>query len=313
MNKVELRVNLSISQRCKVVVTMSRCNPTLFLSIASLLYAFVSVSSFSTILRRNVWTGKHFHQLYSSAKKDNLSFAESALNITGVTLKMAFDTSFAVADASELKSERFTCSESLDMVHKLRRWSHAVLVGRSTVERDDCTLTVRRVPLLPNCNSQPVRVIIDPSLKLIEDELEYAVMKDKHEVFVYHSMGNISPKQVFDNVKFINIKKSGDVIPIVDILIDLKNRNIHHVMVEGGPATARQFLLQKVVDRAIFVRAPVSFIEPVSSGMDNEMFQEAGLKMIKAESCGDDMIEYWSRTGVSWPSADGFENQTWPY
>ena len=226
---------------------------------------------------------------------------------------MAFDTSYAVADASELKSERFTCSESLDMVHKLRRWSHAVLVGRSTVERDDCTLTVRRVPLLPHCNSQPVRIIIDPSLKLLGDEAEYAVMKDEHEVIVYHSMGNISTKPTFENVKFINIEKSDDVIPIVDILIDLKERNIHHLMVEGGPATARQFLLQKVVDRAILVRAPVTFIEPVSSGMDNAMFQEAGLEMIKAESCGDDMIEYWARDGMPWPSADGFENQMWPY
>ena len=90
----------------------------------------------------------------------NLSLAESRLDVTGVTLKMAFDTSYAVADASEDKSERFTCSQSLDLVHKLRRWSDAVLVGRSTVQIDNCTLTVRRVPLLPSGKKQPARIVI---------------------------------------------------------------------------------------------------------------------------------------------------------
>ena len=84
-------------------------------------------------------------------------------------------------------------------------------------------------------------------------------------------------------------------------------------MVEGGPATAIQFLLQKVVDRAIMVRAPVTFIEPVASGMDNEMLIEAGLVLISTEQCGDDMIEYWSRDGESWPIVDGLENEIWPY
>ena len=52
--------------------------------------------------------------------------------VTGVTLKMAFDSSDAwgVADLSETKSERFTSPESLDMVHRLRRESSAILVGR---------------------------------------------------------------------------------------------------------------------------------------------------------------------------------------
>lgn len=245
---------------------------------------------------------------------DSLTLAESALNVTGVTLKMAFDTSYAVADASELKSERFTCPQSLDMVHKLRRWSDAVLVGRSTVERDDCTLTVRRVPLLSKSKSQPARVVLDPSLKLIETDHEYAMFKDGHDVFVYHSKKNIDATSLPANVELIYVvTKEDDSLSIIDILHDLKSRNIHHLMVEGGPATAIQFLRQRVVDRAILLRAPVTFIEPVSSGMSNDMFSEAGLEVIKVEACGDDMIEYWSRDGESWPIVDGLENETWPY
>jgi Pyrimidine reductase, riboflavin biosynthesis len=90
--------------------------------------------------------------------------------VKGVTLKMAFDRAYAVADASELKSERFTCAQSLDLVHKLRRNSDCVLVGRETVLRDDCTLTVRRVDLLEDRKDQPVRVVIDSNLKLLGKE-----------------------------------------------------------------------------------------------------------------------------------------------
>ena len=89
-----------------------------------------------------------------------LSLCQGLLNIKGVTLKIAFDTEWGVADLSSEKSERFTCSESLDMVHRLRRCSDAVLVGRSTVQADDCTLTVRRVPLDPYRSKQPTRVVI---------------------------------------------------------------------------------------------------------------------------------------------------------
>jgi riboflavin-specific deaminase-like protein len=256
----------------------------------------------------------------------NLHHAESTLDISGVTLKMAFDTTFSVADASEHKSERFTCPQSLDMVHKLRRWSDCVLVGRGTVERDDCTLTVRRVSLLPSRNSQPTRVVIDPSLKILQKE--YSMFKDGHRVIIYHT-SNRSNQDVDDNgidgnlkdVELVRIPKGSSsgtsdtsTICVSSILQDLYSKNINHVMVEGGPATAIQFLNEKLVDRAILVKAPVTFIEPVPSDMTNEMLIEAGLEFLKLEQCGDDVIEYWSKNGAPWPSVDHeTNNETWPY
>lgn len=256
----------------------------------------------------------------------NLQHAESTLDITGVTLKMAFDTTFSVADASEHKSERFTCPQSLDMVHKLRRWSDCVLVGRGTVERDDCTLTVRRVSLLPSRSSQPTRVVIDPSLKIVQKE--YSMFRDGHKVIIYH-MNNISNQHIDvmegsnrKDVELVRIPKGSSsatsgtsTISVSSILQDLYSRNINHVMVEGGPATAIQFLKEKLVDRAILVKAPVTFIEPVPSGMSNEMLIEAGLELLKIEQCGDDVIEYWSKNGAPWPSVnhESNNNETWPY
>ena len=76
-----------------------------------------------------------------------------------VTLKLAMDRQGAVDDLSN-SSYRFTSPESLDAVHRLRRASDAVLVGVNTVIRDDPSLTVRRVPLMPGC-AQPLRVVLD--------------------------------------------------------------------------------------------------------------------------------------------------------
>jgi riboflavin biosynthesis pyrimidine reductase len=61
-----------------------------------------------------------------------------------VTLKIAMDRNGAVDDLGD-KAERFTSPASLDAVHRLRRHCDAVLVGASTVARDDPSLTVRRV------------------------------------------------------------------------------------------------------------------------------------------------------------------------
>jgi hypothetical protein len=111
------------------------------------------------------------------------------VNVTGVTLKMAFDQNWAVADDAAVTSKRFTSPSSLDLVHVLRRASDAVLVGKSTVQRDNCTLTVRRVPLFHQ-KQQPVRVVIDPNLSLLlpdDDDInkKYALFQDGLETIVY--------------------------------------------------------------------------------------------------------------------------------
>ena len=73
-----------------------------------------------------------------------LATATAALTAPEVTLKIAMDRNGAVDDLGD-KAERFTSPASLDAVHRLRRHCDAVLVGASTVARDDPSLTVRRV------------------------------------------------------------------------------------------------------------------------------------------------------------------------
>lgn len=244
--------------------------------------------------------------------------------VTGITLKMAFDNSdiWGVADNAETKSERFTSPTSLDLVHRLRRVSDCVLVGRGTVERDDCTLTVRRVPLLRDENgeenSQPVRVVIDPNLTLLgggkDDEYSYALLQDGLATIIYHSTGTNEKVQTCgknDMVTLVDVSsESGNQISSMSIIDDLASRNINHVMVEGGPVTALSFLREKTVDRAILIRAPVTFQEPVPSNMSVKTLKDAGLEKLGVSESDGDVVEYWTRDGLPWPTGDDLE--AWP-
>eukprot|EP00980_Cylindrotheca_fusiformis_P028112 scaffold22581_cov123-Cylindrotheca_fusiformis.AAC.9 len=232
--------------------------------------------------------------------------------ITGVTLKIAFDSQWGVADLSSDKSERFTCPESLDMVHRLRRYSDAVLVGRTTVEADDCTLTVRRVPL--NGREQPVRVILDPSRSL--NATRYAVTNDGLKTIIIHrccpSVETTSSEKV-ESVVFVGIPSGhANKISAKEICEVLsKEHGIHHIMVEGGPRTARAFLDERMVDRAIVIHSPISFKEPLPSNMSQSTFEDAGLVLVGSSVSGVDRIDYYSRPGEGWPS-DPAPISEWP-
>jgi len=241
--------------------------------------------------------------------------ADDPTVVTGVTLKIAFDSSpvWGVADLSETKSERFTSPDSLDMVHRLRRESSAVLVGRGTVERDDCSLTVRRVEL-GDGERQPVRVVLDPSLSLIGGD--YTILKDGLPTIIYHLQTEDKDealKAISDSVTFVGLSPSdrSDRFSISpsEVVEDLATRGLQHIMVEGGPATARAFLEAHVVDRAILVRAPIEFEIPVPAQMDVNTLKSAGLQMMGTAVMGGDTVEYWTRDGLPWPKS---ELPMWP-
>ena len=266
--------------------------------------------------------------LFSSSPSENSDPIEE--DVTGVTLKIAFDSQGGVADLSSEKSERFTCGESLDMVHRLRRVSDAVLVGRSTVEIDDCTLTVRRVALQQN-QRQPVRVIIDPKLDLKLDQ--FRIFRDGLATIIVHTIGATNSEEEDDdeketcdatyvksiqkdypNVTLLGLKPVNDqgkerisTKHICEVLA--KEFDIHHIMVEGGANTALQFLKDATVDRAIMVYAPILFKDPLLSNISSMILGEAGLEQIGIYELGVDSVKCFSRGEAQWPSKD---ISSWP-
>jgi len=242
--------------------------------------------------------------------------------VQGITLKIALDSTGAVADLAAEASERFTCDESLDMAHRLRCQSDAVLVGRGTVVKDNPSLTVRRVP----CDRpQPLRVVVDPRLSLLlgrmNDAKSYQLLEDGLPTAVYHCVSDVdeSSLNLMEGVNLIYLPpaksidedlRAGEYLSNSGLLSDLSERfKIGHLMVEGGPLTTRLFLAHKLIDRALIVKAPICFKEPLHSGLSDELFEGAGLQKLGTRTSGVDTIEYWSRADLPWP-AD--QLSSWP-
>ena len=262
------------------------------------------------------------HRLAATSPENDETVCTSK-RVAGVTLKVALDAAGGAADLSEIKSERFTSPESLDMVHRLRRDSDAVLVGRGTVQQDDCSLTVRRVP----CTKQPLRVVLDPRLSLLLEQLEegtsYQLFHDGLPTVVYHSVRDVDydSLNLLDSVTCIylpttvqdndGLRRAGEYISAKAVVDDLAQRfQVRHLMVEGGPATAKLFLEESLlVDRVILVKAPLYFREPLNAGIASQVLEKARLKLLGTVESGVDRMECWSLSDQPWPSKELGE---WP-
>ena len=285
---------------------------TCLLSFATLLLAFHSFRHLTTNMIQYInYPYIHLHCMRQKTMISKRGMPRlQNVNISGVTLKMAFDENWAVADNAEEKSDRFTSPASLDLVHRLRRDSDCVLVGRVTVQRDNCTLTVRRVPLFGDTQQQPVRVVIDSTLSLLNSNETFAMFHDELETIVYCSQESWkeqckNPFLKNDCVTLVPLPFTNkkNVLSVTSIVQDLKeNQDIYHVMVEGGPATARLFLQEHLVDRAILIRAPVKFSKPVASHISTVTFKNAGLVLLGTTTRDGDVVEYWSRPELKWPT-----------
>lgn len=273
----------------------------------------------------NVWSIDTINTDNANVTSENKSQPSSNNTIRGITLKLAFDLNGGVACRSEIRPERFTCTESLDMVHRLRSKSDAVLIGVGTAIVDNPSLLVRRnITVL----QQPLRVVIDPMLRFItpsassssQHDDSYQLLTDGYPVVIFHCRNDTTTNKVIrdivqdlpssvqlhyvesidgrnlSNAPRINVQR------IVDHL--QKEYNVQHLMVEGGPSTARLFLQSNLIDRFVLVQAPIRFDDPILANITPSALQSANLIKLGAIQSGQDIIECWSRPEWPWPESD---------
>ena len=197
--------------------------------------------------------------------------------------------------------------------------------------------------------AQPTRVVLDSNLELIRDHIDkncektYKMLEDGLPVIIYHSGtaeadGDVEaflkdrPAVTLVNVSKVQAASTHDESTVIQggslqtftvkakpataslspqlVVQDLHSRGIHHIMVEGGAATALSFLRAGMVDRAIIVKASVRFQEPLDSKINkNVLEQDGGLKLLgtsadKGDMFGGDVHQYWVRDygQEGWPS-----------
>jgi diaminohydroxyphosphoribosylaminopyrimidine deaminase/5-amino-6-(5-phosphoribosylamino)uracil reductase len=141
-----------------------------------------------------------------------------------VTLKLAasIDGRAAAADGT---SQWITSAAARHDVHRLRSTCDAILVGTGTALADDPHLTVRGVPVV----SQPLRVlmgerVVPETARIFDDVAATLVVADRRPEETLRILGE---------------------------------REIRHLLIEGGPTIAAAFLAAGLVDEVVAYIAPV--------------------------------------------------------
>ena len=183
-----------------------------------------------------------------------------------VTVKLAIDANGSVDDRSE-EAQRFTSEACLDEVHRLRMDCDAILVGAETIERDNPSLTVRRL----ETERQPLRVILDPKERTNQEATVYTDGYDTIQVGADYN----------------------GLLPLLNRLGDMEKQRI---LIEGGPKTIHSFLSEELVDEFYLVQSNVLHREPVPSNIDAQRLTQSGLTLDHTETWGEETVQVWIRT-----------------
>ena len=141
--------------------------------------------------------------------------------------------------------------ESILYLHCLRAVCDGVLVGVNTVIKDNPLLTTRKVK-----GSSPVRLIIDPSLKLSN---KYKIFKDNNQNIIFT---NSNKQKKINNTLIVKFPKKNFTNNIFKYL---KKTSFKNILVEGGPTTLSNFIEMKLLNYMQFIISPTL----IGSGIDS--------------------------------------------
>lgn len=223
-----------------------------------------------------------------------------------VTLKWAQSADGKVAGPGGARRQ-ISNAASMQLVHGLRSRCDAILVGIGTALADDPMLTAR----VENAARQPLRVVLDSGLRL---PLDAKLVRTAREVPVLVCCGGEAGQSARADelrqrgVQILTMDTTADQGPrvsLTEVLAALGQRDVTHLLVEGGPTVAWGFVEQNLADRAWVFHAPVR--------IDDATAPAAPLLSMPYSACAtvgedDHLVEYLNpRSDVYFaltPSAD---------
>lgn len=169
-------------------------------------------------------------------------------------------------------SKWITGEDSRRYVHELRSKADAVMVGVNTVMADNPLLTAR----IPGVKKQPVRIIVDSTLKTPISAKLFNVKCSKIIIATTVASSRIR-KYEAKGAEVIVIKSKAGRVDLEALLKELAGRDITNVLVEGGGNLNAGLFAAGLVDRALFFIAP-----KVIGGRDARTSVEGlGVKLVK--------------------------------
>lgn len=210
-----------------------------------------------------------------------------------VTLKLATSLDGRIATASG-ESRWITGRAARERAHLLRATHDAVLVGTETALADDPQLTCR----LPGLEHRsPVRIVIDRHLRL---PTSLHLFTEAHQaptwVATFATSGTTRQAAlVTAGAKIIPVEPSADGIDLAGLLRRLGQEGVTRLLVEGGGRLAASLLRVNLVDRLVWMRAPLVVGHdgvPAIAALDLPALAAAPrFMLVSGETAGGDVIE----------------------
>jgi diaminohydroxyphosphoribosylaminopyrimidine deaminase/5-amino-6-(5-phosphoribosylamino)uracil reductase len=189
-----------------------------------------------------------------AAKKQNEAFIKFITKrLPFVTLKSALSLDGKIA-AHTKESKWITSSASRTYAHYLRSLNDAILVGVGTILQDDPELTPRLIK-----KSRPLlRIVIDPMGKTPVNAKVCQTKKSPTLIVVSASCSKTKIRALEKKGCRVMIGSgSAGKINLSKLMIELGKQSVSSVMIEGGGNTAAQALEQDIVDKVIYIYAPI--------------------------------------------------------
>tara|TARA_B100000900_G_scaffold414887_1_gene442930 strand:+ start:1185 stop:2267 length:1083 start_codon:yes stop_codon:yes gene_type:complete len=208
-----------------------------------------------------------------------------------VLLKAATDSNGRIDGDPEKPATRFSSKESLELVHKIRRDSMAIIVGVNTVIRDNPKLTVREGEKKPH-DIVPKRVVIDPNNRIPVDSHLMSVSDAETYLINAKMYDSGNDKSHVNRIVLPSEDGEIDVEKILDCLGDLE---VQTLLVEGGLKTWNRFLKLKLVDSAHLCVSRMELDAKNRDYFHKNCLEDAGLILKEEITLGNDTITKWER------------------
>lgn len=214
-----------------------------------------------------------------------------------VTLKLATSLDGRIATASG-ESRWVTGPAARARAHLLRATHDAVLVGTGTALADDPQLTCR----LPGLeNRSPVRIVIDRHLRL-PGKLRLFTEADQAPTWVATLASSDLGRQAAlaeAGVKIVAERSDEGGIDLTALLRSLGDEGLTRLLVEGGGRLAAALLRADLVDRLVWMRAPLVIGGdglPAAGALGLAALAGAPrFTLLSSEIAGGDVIETYRR------------------
>lgn len=192
-----------------------------------------------------------------------------------------------------------TGKEARIRTHMLRRDYGAVLVGIQTILKDDPLLNIRYD--IPHAEGKPVRIVLDPHMKL---PINGRLLNQSEEPTLIYTTTKVSAtirhKIEGNGGSIITLPERAESMDLLRVAVDLYERGICSVLVEGGANTLTRFFHADLWDEYHCFIAPKFLGKhgiPIYAD-DADDLVELNCQ-VESELCGNDIhVTYRNNNGV---------------